>query len=596
MVSLVSAVVNIRFQYSRYFAFITSIFSKGEQMKSYIKPQYSNSFRPSQVFCESKNTSAENLGSFHLTLPSGKTFSVNELHYPLADGSIGLNIIPVADRASDNGSPEYDDYPQTQRIGGSQFINGCENLDDALRKAYGVSADAEIVAILSYQHFENDSGTLQDLASPGFLKTENSQTHSALYIGQGQTRNSPYNYHGKRLQVKSYPANVYIVKPGGIDTNVFLMNWSIASRLINEAGGRVKFPRDYMLDNFHLVSLKEVLHHFRGWIDKEWINTEVNKEIPFHSLLVEQNVFALYCCEFTTFSLNLALNLPFNRKGFQEAFGVEIGEQLWDITKKTWKDISGKEIPNVPNFTPFWKQNSLDSHSSVLGEGLAFKPQNTGDIISCFMKMYCPWPELGAGLSSTILLSFLPEVMKRTGLNDKVLMPLFLEVVHEMAFYSSLASGAELGTIITDVEHHVRQSSPELAEVVREKLLSSFNSNETKERRQELLSLGIPTTERAYGLYYESVKKLLAKMDHVDPGLTFEEQLRMGLAGKDYDTKAKFYSPPAIFHRIATNLYQAHDQVSVVAIATIMDAADVEIVGEAITHAPNATELSAGSK
>ena len=565
-------------------------------MKSFTKPQYSNSFRPSQSFCESKNTSPENLGSFHLTLPSGKIYSVNELHYPLADGSMGLNIIPVVDRTSDNGSPEYDVYPQKQRIGGSLVINGCENLDDEIRKAYGVSSDEEIVAILTYQHFENDSGTLQDLANPGFLKTENSQTHSALYIGEGKTRNSPYNYHGKRLQVKNYPANVYIVKPGGINTSVFLTNWSIASRLINEAGGHVKFPRDYMLDNFHLVSLKEVLHHFRGWIDKEWINEEVNKEIPFHDLLIEQNVFALYCCEFTTFSLNLALNLPFNKKGFQEAFGAEIGEKLWNTTKITWKEISGQEIPVVPDFTPLWKQNSLDSHSSALGEGLAFKPQNTGDIISGFMKMYCPWPTLGVGLSSTILLSFLPEVMKRTGLKNNDLMPFFLEVVHEMAFYSSLASEAEIETIVKDIELHVKQSSPEMANAVREKLLSSLNSIEVKERKQGILVQGIPTTERAYGLYYESVKKLLAKIDHIDPGLSFEEQLRMDLAGKNYETKAKFYSPPAIFHRIATNLYEAHGQVSVVAIATIMDAADVEIVGETVTHTSEATQLSAGSK
>ncbi|MCM2349691.1 MAG: hypothetical protein NDI69_06700 [Bacteriovoracaceae bacterium] len=550
-------------------------------MNKLLTTTFVTAIRPSTSFCSSKNTSADKFGTFHLNLPDGKFYPVEELHYEIENGKRGFKIIPVVDRESDFGSPGYENDPKTHTIGLSTIVKGCETLDEEIRKAYGIQEGAEFVAVMSYQHHENDTGSLQELADHNFLKLENSQTHSALYIGNGRTRNSPYNYHGKRLQVSGYPANIYVIKPDGIPTEVFLLNWFVASKLINEAGGHVKFPQDYKLDNYHLISMKEVMNHFRGWMDPNWVNPEY-PGASFHELLTAQNVFALYCCEFTTFTLNLALNLPFNLKGFQSVFGQAEGRELWKITERTWKELTGENIPVVSDFTPLWKQQSLPANTNETGKGLAFKPQNTADIISCFMRMYCPWYALGVGLSSTILLSFIPEVMKRTGLEDKDLLPLFIEAVNEMAFHASLVDGFTVEAIQKEIETHVSATLPQIASLVTSSVKSQMNRPDTVKRRRMLTENGLPSQERAFIMYSESVQLILNQADNIEPKQSIHDQLENDLEGRSFETNAKFYSPPAIYHRIATGIYPANSLIKVKAVGTVMDVRDVEVHGETV--------------
>lgn len=548
-------------------------------MRPFNPPKYVGKFRPSKIFCSDKSTSIESLGTFTLTLPNGKQVPINELHYRLKTGELGLNIIPVVDRKADAGSPEYDEYPQAALINGAEVI-GCEYFDALLRTEYQADLSTPAVAILSYQHFENGKGELKDLAAPNSLKAEHSQTHSALYLGQGKTRNSPFNYHGNRLKVTAYPANVYIIKPRGIDINTFLLNWDIASRLINEAGGGVVFPNDYKFDNYHLTSLQQVLEHYRGWIDRTWVNPRVSNTVPFHEILRGKNVFALYCGEFTSFALNLALNLPFNEQGFFKVFGAAEGEALWETTRETWRTLTGNEIPKVPDFSPFWEQDGETKplFKDVLGMHLAFKPQNTADLVSCFMQQYAPWPVVGVGTSAAICLGFLPEVRNRSGLADAQLIPLFLKVIGLMALYESITRTTPVESIIQDIIQGIRALGAGDVVMMEAYLKRALTSDEARSKREILIAGGLASQERAYGLYLAEVAKLRLEVDKISTENDLEEQITAEISGQSIATNVQFYSPPAVFHRIATGLYPCDPRIEVQAVGTIMDVSDVDDV------------------
>ncbi len=543
-------------------------------MTTYKKPKYFSEFRPSQSFCDAKLTSVDKLGTFDLRLTQTKIFEVNEQHYTLPDGEVGLNIIPVVDREADHGSNLYENYPITKNLSGTVEVVGCELLDSIIRQASGLKATTPITAILTYLHFEYGEGNLQDLGNPSLLKTEASQTHSALYCGEGKTRNSPYTYHGKRLKVAGYPAHAYVVKVKDLDQDNFLLNWYIASRLINETNGGVKFPDDYKQDNYHLTNLQQIFEHYRGWVDKEWINKRVNGSKPFNQLLREANVFALYCCEYTTFSLNLALNLPFNKKGFQKVFGSE-GAELWEKTRATWRELTGEDIPNVSEFVALWESDGEEKPllKNNIGQHLAFKPQNTGDLISSFMLMYAPWPYVGVGVGAAVCLGFLPEIQKRTGLGQAQLAPLFYEVIAQMAFYESCSREENHLAVINDISKMIHDE--ELINFIQAYLTSEHRL----EMRSKLVQNGIPTIERVYGQYLEEIESFRKTLDAVVPKNDFDEQLAAELSGQSLEAHVQFYSPPAIFHRIATGAYPSHPRVTVQALGTVMDYSEVVHVG-----------------
>src|SRR5690606_30742192 len=117
-------------------------------------------------------------------------------------GQVGIRPIPIVDRNAgyDRNNP-LADYPKVGRTADGIEVQGSSLLDAYLRQQWGMDPNGRdpIFALIVYHHPENYEGELTEAGlkalTGSLLKTENGMTHMGVYIGDGQTRNSPFNYH-----------------------------------------------------------------------------------------------------------------------------------------------------------------------------------------------------------------------------------------------------------------------------------------------------------------------------------------------------------------------------------------------------------------
>lgn len=374
------------------------------------------------------------------------------------------NLYPVA--ADANGELVYG----MRAIPVDDVQDGSQDMDKLLRKVLYGSEDAkgDIFAPISYWHPETYQSPFDKLADSSALRTEQGVTHMGAYIGNGETRNSPVNYHNKRWEVGGYPAHVSAVSLKGVDQTVLNKNLNITMRILNETNGGPSFPPDYKFDHFLTYNLEEVFAFYRAWIDPTYVRTDLNEKLiknglsidpntPFIKLLKENAAFKTYCAEHVTIAINAGLNIPQTEEGYQKIWGKEIGKDLFQKANALWKGITNSDLPQeeLKAFQkPLWSRRikisdgkpAIESPAiKIPGNGLAWMPETTFDIVSDFIDQYANFTKVSVPRATIALVGFTPEVEKRLGISKENYFKILAPVLEKMMKHDLMLLSAKKG-------------------------------------------------------------------------------------------------------------------------------------------------------
>jgi len=395
----------------------------------------------------------ETLGTFTVTHPltGVALFKVRQAQYVVGrnhDGSpqLGIRPIPINDDSDD----------------------GYLIMDTFLRKKMKLTADDYIFAPIFYYHPEKYHGSLMELGKPEMHRIDDGFTHMGAYIGQGRTRNAPYDFFEMQWKLmdetKGYPAQVAQVKYGGVSSAEFNKNAYIALRLLNEGNKGVQFTRlEYKRDYYNANNLKEIFDFYRAWLDPKWIRADSDNGVPFYQIIMDDLKHDTYCSEHITMVLNVALNLVQTEAGYIATFGHDSeqpdlgaakqlkgvnkgGEWFWKRAHIVWKQVTDEPFPRVDDavMIPLWsrpghvhpenkkigrrrlfggKRRQLVAGDPIkLGEAplvtypgtsMAWAPMTLADIVSDFMELYARWDMIGAENSIKALEGFEKQVADR---------------------------------------------------------------------------------------------------------------------------------------------------------------------------------------
>ncbi len=503
-----------------------------------------------------------------------------------------------------------------------------------------------IFALSSYIHPEQFEGTLLEILKQKYLKTEAGTTHLGAYIGKGMTRNSPRFYHGQKWEVAGYPATIATITMDGVQPEVLNQNILTTLEILNRFGSGVVFPDDYKFDRFRAINLKETFEFFRGWVDHEWVRPEdennifwtkddlarytpeelagiaelvgitdktlaqqvlidqiyeKQKRIPFYQKLTQIDSYRTYCAEHLTIVLNIALNLPQNQQGYVEVWGPEVGNRLWTLVNQKYKNELGMDLRPASSFAPLWKRDSLPSPTQIddFGKGMVWPIKTTADIMSGFLENYLNWTDknLSPYYSIATIVGMMPEALRRMKIKpeeylDAVVTPIYLSLKH--SFTMKRQRGFE--------------NFPEAGGIKRQALLTHLNTVTRGLLWSEMKALEKQTKLKVADRIVEPVMKLLTSPESLDyilknPNTSASaawdnyrneaaaslQKMRehpggTALSDSSEDTfYVLHYSPPAVVHHIASNMYPAHPLVKIQEVATVMDAAELCAVNRPYT-------------
>lgn len=506
----------------------------------------------------------------------GGCLEIEEIVYLLEDGSLGHNVLPVVDRSASFRDQGYNNYPVERELAGD-IVKGSEEVDKFIRKSLGLNEEERFCALLSYFHPENYQISFQEIGSK---KTEFSITHNGLYLGEGMTRNSPFDYHGQRFEIKGYPALLSTIELNGVPNRVLMENLYKWTRLLNESNGGVNFPSEYKKDPFHLISLNALGTHLRAMLDNEWINEEISKEKPFIEIIEECDLLKLYCAEHMWQILNTALNIPINERGFVEFFGEEVGRKLFTNAKILWTtlDPNSVELFETEYFEPLWKKEEvLDPYNlQTIGKGLYCSPQTNADLVRDLSKVFAPWHQMGPSYTISLLIGFMEEFQQRLGLPVSILMKDLSGAIRQISEYYlktvDLKADKYKEELCKDVSMITKL---DIAKVQQFLDLALINISDGR----EIMSL-----EKAYQEFEIVQIDLMKKLRDVEPAFSLNELIEKTLAGENVGHLVKHYNPPATLHKITTGLVSSSTHVTIKTIATLMDIDDVEVKNNFQNH------------
>ncbi len=296
-----------------------------------------------------------------------------------AKTKVGYRLVPVSDQPM---------VVNGQQVSGSYYLD--KMLDDN---------DVDY-AFMMYTHPEIHQGDIKSLATQT-VKPENGITHLAGYIGDGETVNSPRDYHNHRFEVKGYPATVVTISNG---EKYLGKNIASIARLLNPT---VNFPGDYKNDKLMAFNLKNTFKFFKATLEGDTSITEDPK-------------WAQYCAEHQLMIASIGLNLPQNLKGYQEVYGEEDGARLWELAK-------AKGVQEAPaDFEPHYKKLGLepprgnfDGPFSESGKAMAWVPETTSDLVEDFISTYAPFKKVGGRMAAGVLEGFKETVLDRMGISEE---------------------------------------------------------------------------------------------------------------------------------------------------------------------------------
>lgn len=321
--------------------------------------------------------SRELFGTTQIINPDGSTFRVKDGQYRLADGSVGMNILPVCDTGKAS-------CPDGTVVQGSVLV------DELLRSEMGIGPDDPIYSLIYYFHPELNDGTVVQFATTD--KTEMGISHCGAYLGNGRTTNAPELYHNRVWSVGpdvgndfGYPANLVIASLEGVDQVTLNRNLILVDDILNCG---VRFPANYKDSQFRVVDLNTSFMFYRDWVEQA------------HYLREDTSWFT-YCAAHKTVVANIGFNLPHNLASFQEVWGEEEGGKFWQTFCTYHMAVFG--VPLTPDkethFIPLWKQQGLTREQIkpfTLLEYLAWDAARLGGVLDAYPG-FKPLP-VGTGL------------------------------------------------------------------------------------------------------------------------------------------------------------------------------------------------------
>lgn len=514
--------------------------------------------------------------------PTGKT--------PL----IGIRPIPIIDREGLPKSDAYNVYPRIGKAADGTEVRGAEILDKHLREQFGYGPDdttGPIYSILVYTHPEIKSVKLEEMGKPEHLIGEMRKTHMGAYIGEGKTRNSPFNYEQQKLNARGYPIQAVLIGfQGAKDQRTFNTNALITLRLLNEFNGGPIFPSDYKFDFFATQSLKDVLEFYRAWVDPTWVRPEeVNstdperKDKPFFKILQRDPRYATYCAEHQTIILNAALNIPQNEKGYQEIWGNEVGADLFAKARAAFKAVTGQEMPVIDpdSYIPLWQLEKIANPLSITepGASLAWAPESTADIVADFVETYADFTRVESPVvPAAAILGFMAESIKRMEITPEIFLKTALPFIAKIFLYDATTrfKGVPEAMINQAIDAYIQANRAplmglleKLPGVDREALAKTiFSEIENKRDWIAKNQWDVAVAKDNFLSDPEVEAAMKAAVSLVVRNVT-DAEIK---AGKK---RVQFYAPPAVLSRIEMGLHPSNPFVFIHTTATIFDAVEL---------------------
>merc|ERR1711991_32316 len=482
---------------------------------------------------------ADNFGATVVELPgTDKHPLVRDMQYGVGDG-VGYTPIPVVDQAG-----------------------GSDEMDKFLRKEMGLSADEQIWSTIVYLHPEEHTGNMKQLATE-YVKTESGQTHLGMYIGNGQTRNSPEGYHSKEWQITSgtrgYPATVQICSLKGVPQALFNRQSMVVTALLNDG---VVFPSDYKKDIFRTINLKRALAFFKDWLKGE-------------SYLRSDDTWKTYCAEHVTNILYVAVNLPQNLNSYKEVYGATEGEELWKIARANFKRIAGdaaleKVWGEGIDFEPLWKRRGVTNPASEtgFGVGLPWKAQTNSDLMINFLENYASYPVVGAHVAVAAGFGFREKLVDRMSNNEADAAKIgehFDQFFGKAAVLMMVAEGLSIRGIVPQSYYTTRKvhlyaalggdvaavQSGAVAQDPRWALCTKIMDG-VKPFYQK-----IETTDLTVAQAYTWFRGQVAPLKEEARVLAVKRSMSTDFENMGYAKVVEFNSPPAVTHRIAIGQHKS---------------------------------------
>lgn len=535
---------------------------------------------------------------------TGKLKVLRDMHYHLGNGKVGMRPIPITDR-----DPGYDvnqplqNYPKLGQTADGNQVAGSTLLDSYLREQWGMDPNSRdpIFALIVYAHPEFYEGELSaeglEAMTGSQLKTENGMTHMGIYIGDGQTRNSPFNYHSMRWKISGYPANVSTISLDGVDQLTFNRNAVATTRLVNELNGGPDFPPIYKFDWYRTISLKDTIHFYAAWIWSDY-RRNGDESKPFMTIIREDETWHTYCAEHATIITDLALNVPHNLEWYQKIWprkvtaleseehkGRVLGEVLFESAQQRYRTLTGEDLPLVEAgaFTPLWQQEGIQRPTSIskLGRGLAWSAETTSDLISNFLEQYAAWPDVNPVVSSVVAMGFMVQARERMGITAEEYLKHAMPLMQKMVVFNAITDTAvplptggatkiaseELFTAykeaIIDGYGKAFASQPQVAAMLQQAITATLDENKTY-----IMSNAGKTIDEAWNLFVKDAKSLAAEARNIDVVLPIDGQTEV-------HKYVRFYSPPAIAHRVASGIHESSEFVQIKTVATAFDAREL---------------------
>ncbi len=511
----------------------------------------SYAIRPEALRERFGGVAAEKFGTVDIALPTGRSYNVPDLHYPVTPRRTGMRLVPV----SDDGS-------------------GHHAIDALLRKEMGLGADDPIYALLGYVRPEEHGTDLFRL--PHTTKLQLGHHHVAAYVGEGRTthvlgRKTKWKGSGPldmKWNVDRSPATVHTVSLHGVPQATLNRNAHITDGIL-AAGG--KEPEDTQNVRCRTIDINTTLQYYRDCIR----GAEYLEDLSWFT----------NCAVHKTAVVNLALNLPHNETAFEDIFG-EDGGHLWVDFKRRYEDIGGEPFAAAAetHFTPLWRlaglapqqirplsfgeynayhtaraEGWLDEYTGrkpmVPGAGLAWPLETVVDLVGSFMRTYVPFDEAG-GLAAAVELLVLRKVVQdKLAVTDELYLQVVSPLVTKLLVAEALARkardprwlesaaaelcdwlGAPDGSLRTLIEQCVEAAQEEFTDV----------------------------PEDGRGIAERLSEALGVELDRVRTTVLGREDPRIG-----------FFSSPAIFHQLALGLHPTSPFVTVRNFCTVMDAAEL---------------------
>lgn len=404
--------------------------------------------------------SVHKFGSVDIAIPGRGSYNVQDLHYRVASGQLGMRLVPVSDDES-----------------------GCGDsaIDRLLREDGGLGPEEPVFALLSYVRPEEHALGLFELA--GSQKLQMGHQHLGAYLGRGRTshrlpRTGDWRGSGPldmNWNVDRYPANVQTLSLHGVAQSTLNRNAHIVNAILASTGHA---PLDPQSLECRTIDINTTLQFYRDSIRR----AEYLDELSWRT----------NCAVHTAIVVNVMLNVPHNERAFREIFGA--GDSLWLEFKRRHEEIHGVEFSaeDETHFEPLWRLSGLDApdiaplklseYNSLQaaraegwlaqysgrrplapGRGLAWPPETVLDLLSRFLETYVSLGDAGGVGAAAVLISLRCRARVKLGIDEETYGSLVQPIAARLVLLGAAADGMpdRIGLERARLELHRLMSSAE---------------------------------------------------------------------------------------------------------------------------------------